>query len=108
MKSMKLEDKEIDNCEPCMVSDKQEYPYGLKLQLEHESVEKLGLSKIPEVGSYVIIMARAYVCNTHEMEHGDKIKKSFGLQITDMDLKPAKAPIDEKKIYDHKEENGEY
>ena len=100
MKSMKLDEKEMNNCQPCMVSDKQEYPYGLKLQLEHDSVEKLEMSTIPAVGSYVTILARAYVCNKNESEYGDEIMKSFGLQITDMEIKLAKTPIDESKLYD--------
>lgn len=72
----KMADKEVKEHTP-------EYPYGLKLNLDHESIKKLGMEKMPEMGKYMMLHAKVEVTDIHESEG----HKSLGLQITDMSLK---------------------
>lgn len=64
------------------------YPYGLSLQLDNDSLEKLGLATMPEVGTTVTVQAKATVtgCSANQYERDGKTetRKSCSLQITDM------------------------
>lgn len=55
------------------------YPYGLKLSLDHETLNNLGMKNLPKVGSHVHIHARAHVASVSQNEdmHGKKGKKSM-------------------------------
>lgn len=71
------------------VEDKPNYPYGLKITLDADTIEKLGLSDLPEVGSKVQIVAVAEVVNVRkDSEYGDVAKHSIELQIQDMEASP--------------------
>jgi hypothetical protein len=64
------------------------YPWGLSLRLEEESLEKLGLSTLPKVGTEFIIVARACVTEVseHESTESDGKRQSLGMQIEAMSL----------------------
>lgn len=66
-----------------------EYPYGLELCLDCDTLEKLGVKELPAVGSVMKIQAMATVVSVSErMEHGEKddTDKRMSLQITHMSL----------------------
>ncbi len=87
LKNMKLEKKDRESmCEPC---EPPLYPYGLCLHLDDESLGKLGLDKLPEVGSKMQVTAVAEVQDVGEFKrHDGKTNRSVRLQITDMELAP--------------------
>lgn len=64
------------------------YPYGLRLDLNNESLDKLGIKGLPASGKVMKIVAEAKVESTSERQerNGDK-HRSVGLQITSMSLK---------------------
>jgi hypothetical protein len=63
------------------------YPYGLCLQLSNSTLEKLGWTKLPAVGSTVTVIAQATVVSTGERQEQDgDTEQNVSLQITDMDL----------------------
>lgn len=71
----------------------QRYPYGLCLHLDDEVVAKLGLSKLPEVGKPIMLVAKVDVSSVSSNEYtteGGKVetRESMSLQITDMMLAP--------------------
>lgn len=74
-------------CEP----DPPKYPWGLCIDLNEDSLKKLGIDTMPEVGSTMSIVARADVQSASESQYnGDKEKRmSLSLQITDMAVAPA-------------------
>lgn len=85
MVSMKCDGSEQKPEMASIKSSDHEYPYGLKLYLDHASLKKLGIEELPEVGSKIKIMAVAEVCDTHESEsklYGENC--SMNLQITEM------------------------
>lgn len=64
------------------------YPYGLEVNLEDESLKKLGLSSLPEAGETMTMLAQVKVsrASATDTANGGK-RKSLSLQITDMALK---------------------
>ena len=88
MKSMKREYKS----ELAAVPDrpKDDYPYGLCLHLDKDSLAKLGFKEALEVGTKVKIEAMAIVQSSSEHESIFNKDCSNGIQITDMNLKVSK------------------
>jgi len=84
--NMKMEDNE-EYAETALMGpeDVPTYPYCLKITLQDEQLQKLGLEEMPEVGSEVKILAIAKVTDLSETEVQDEgTEKRMGLQITDM------------------------
>jgi hypothetical protein len=83
------------------VAGDSEYPYGLSINLNSESIEALGLTTIPDVGSCYMVIARAEVKSTSTSEYDGEGKQSnISLQITDMALeKESKKKPMAQRIY---------
>jgi hypothetical protein len=78
--------EEYGTCEPS-AANAPEYPYGLTLSLNDESMTQLGMSTLPAVGSKVMITAMATVTSTSSDSRQDgDTEQRVGLQITDMEL----------------------
>jgi hypothetical protein len=64
-----------------------DYPYGLELRLDNETLDKLGIQTMKDVGEYCYIHAVAKVKSTSERQdeydEGDA-KRDMCLQITKM------------------------
>lgn len=74
------------------------YPYGLRITLDKDSLKKMNINKMPEVGSFIDLCAKAKVVSLSEDEQfGDK---SVTLQIVEMDFE---SPEQEKKEINHSE-----
>lgn len=75
-----------------------EYPYGLVITLNNETLGMLGLETLPVVGSALNIMARVKVAGVSQNERDEEgkqaIERMVELQITDMAFMPEK---EEKK-----------
>lgn len=80
---------------------KDQYPWGLRITLDNESLQRLGLNakSLPSVGDSVSIMAMANVCSvsTRTTDHGED--NYVELQITDIGLAPQKRD-DAKELKD--------
>lgn len=97
MKMTKEEAKEQYGA-PSMSGSAPEYPYGLRLDLDDGSMEKLGLDKLPEVGSSMMISARVEVCCASETKTYDgDTERRLGLQITAMQVGKDTAGSDKAK-----------
>ena len=78
--------------------DEPKYPYGLCLSLCEDSMEKLGITVLPEIGSEMMIKAKVYVKSTRAyetMEDGED--KGMELQITDMEIMPAEGQVNNEQ-----------
>jgi len=63
------------------------YPWGLCIQLNDESLKKLGVDKLPQAGTEVTIIAKAQVSRVSENQtQGGESEASMELQITDMTM----------------------
>lgn len=101
LKNMKMTPKEAkEQYEPKSL-DSPQYPYGLCLNLDNDSLEKLGIP-IPAVGQELSLTAKVEVTSVsqYDSKNGHK-NSSISLQITDMALEKSKQKVDSKKIYDN-------
>jgi len=84
-----------------LAAESPRYPYGLRISLDNDSLEKLGMEGMPEVGSKSLLYAEVEVTHVSQDEMaGEKPRKSLGLQITRMTLmsnNPGKTP--EEALY---------
>jgi hypothetical protein len=82
--------KEEDYSKPAstIVADEPKYPWGLQVRLENEQLDKLGLDKMPAVGSTMLLTARVEVCETgeYQAQKGGAERRNITLQITDLGL----------------------
>lgn len=80
-------EKEVPSHGP--MGHKEQYPYGTRIELEHEQLNKLGMSQSPKVGDKMKLHAHVTVhrASHSEDEHGGGPRRSVGLQITKMKLK---------------------
>jgi hypothetical protein len=66
-------------------ADAPKYPWGLCIDLDDETIEKLGLSKLPDAGTEVHLVAKAVVSSTSQYDtQGGETESRMSLQITDM------------------------
>lgn len=92
MASMKRSKSKGESDSPKVSSTHDNYPYGLHLNLEHESMKKLALKDMPKAGSTVHVHAKAKVTHTEtRTSDGGEPRHSVGLQITHMKLGSSKA-----------------
>ena len=61
------------------------YAYGLRLELDDDALEKLGITELPKVGDELMITAKVCVVSTStsERQGGDE-ESRICLQITDL------------------------
>lgn len=76
------------------------YPYGLQLCLNDGSLEKLGITELPKVGTELLVMAKVRVTGVRssEQQGGDK-EDTIDLQVTDMALSAPTESVDAKALY---------
>jgi hypothetical protein len=103
MKSMKLTKSEATEAMPKVAEQEAPaYPWGLRLELNDESMKKLGLDKLPEVGEAMMLRAKVVVERVSQNDTKDGKRQDMSLQITDMEIgddeKEEGAPV-EQKLY---------
>lgn len=71
---------------------KPEYPYGLRINLDNGTLEKLGMSTLPEIDAEFKVTALACVVSVsqNESQGSDAPYRSVELQIEMMEIKAAK------------------
>lgn len=87
MVHMQMDKKQVEPKEGHS-EDEQQYPYGLQLNLDKDSMEKLGMKEMPKMGQTMMMQGKAIVTNMHESEG----HKSIGLQITHMGMMDEEKP----------------
>lgn len=66
--------------------DEPAYPYGLTLHLNTETLQRLGVTELPQVGTKVRIVAIAEVSSvSRNMERDGDERRELGLQVQDME-----------------------
>lgn len=67
--------------------DGPKYPWGLQINLNEDSLEKLGVTALPATGTEVTLVAKATVTGTSENQtEGEGTRSNMTLQITDLQL----------------------
>ena len=105
LKNMKMDAKEAkEYAQPAALNTSPAYPYGLKIDLNKEGMEKLGIKKMPDIGQKMFLHAIVEVCCVNESKTlgGDEYR-SMSLQITDMQVDAIKEKVNTeeaaKKLY---------
>ena len=63
------------------------YPYGLSIDLDDGSMEKLGITALPKVGTEMMIAAKVVVKSVSSNQYeGSDTESRMCLQITDMEI----------------------
>lgn len=86
LKSMKISaaEREKRNTPAETSATPDAYPWGLSLNLENDTLDKLGL-ELPAVGDELVLVARVKVTSVSSREgEGESKARSASLQITDM------------------------
>ena len=85
MVSMKRDRKEKKEAEVAPSKNYDDYPYGLSMSLEHDSLNKLGIKKLPKVGKKVKLRLHAKVTRVSDSQSEDgRQDRSVHLQVTHM------------------------
>jgi hypothetical protein len=76
--------KEMENAVPPVSDGKgPKYPWGLQLRLENESLDKLGITTLPEVGKECRVVGVAKVVSVEQRDReGGETRRHVELQIT--------------------------
>ena len=84
MKATAEETREMSGAE---ISDAPQYPYGLTIDLDDGSLEKLGITALPKVGTEMMVTARCVVKSISSYDtQGGEAESRVCLQITDMEI----------------------
>lgn len=82
--------KEKKKSEPCCVGidgNPNPYPWGLSLHLERDTLDKLGMKQLPNVGIELRMVAIVKVTSVNQSaREGENEQASVGLQITSMQV----------------------
>lgn len=106
MKMAKMTRKDADGSigaasPPKSAKNKETVPYGLHLRLDHESLKKLGVTKLPKVGSKMHVHAIAHVHSIEESDRDEEGKtgkrRNMELHLHQMSVAPHSATGEEKQ-----------
>jgi hypothetical protein len=67
-------------------SQKEQYPYGLRIRLSEAEMKKIGMNEMPKTGAVVMLTAKTKVVSTNESASENMNSKNCELQITHMDV----------------------
>lgn len=65
-----------------------DYPYGLVLNLDKDSLKKLGMDEMPDVGEMCMIHARGEITRVSQSAGENGEDKSVEIQITKLSVMP--------------------
>ena len=82
---LKKDPQPIDSKE---MFDEPMYSYGLCISLGKEELQKLGIEKLPEAGTDMILKAKAYVKTVRESQEKNGVEQNVELQICAMAIEP--------------------
>lgn len=100
--SMKLDPREARDSLCCAPdeSDGPKYPYGLRIDLDHEALTKLGIDTLPVAGSTATLQAQVEVVTATDESTQEGRRLHLTLQITDLALQLGGDKTAAQKLYD--------
>jgi len=86
LKSMKITKSQQEKATKPSMMEYPQYPYGLSIRLDNDSLKKLGIKELPEVGEKMTVIAKVEVTSASQNKSTGGDSKNVELQITDMCL----------------------
>lgn len=87
MVNLKMSREERKEQTEVMAMDEPQYPYGLCIDLDDDTLAKLGITSLPAVGTAIQFTARAVVKSTSSNQYeGSEPESRMSLQLTDMEI----------------------
>lgn len=104
--SMKLSKKERKENIPKVVSEGPSFPYGLRLCLDNDSLEKLGLKSLPKTGVKMTIQAIGEVVSVSQHESENNDDRRIEIQIHDLGIEGGGPKMEETLRDGYRKLNG--
>jgi hypothetical protein len=79
------------------IADKEQYPYGLRLELNSEALMKLGIKKMPPIGDEYRIIAIGKITSTSQNANESVESTRMEIQLMRMAMKHDESSVEEKK-----------
>jgi hypothetical protein len=79
------------NHDECAVSDQESFPYGLRLNLDDESLTKLGIKDLPGVGEAWIVVGIGKVASVSKSDNERRTNRDVSIQLEKLEVGPLKA-----------------
>ncbi len=95
--SMELTKKEGSRQNEAVLSEAPAFPFGLSVHLHDESLDKLNIEELPEVGAEFTMNTTVKATAVSEEETTEGVRRSVTLQITEMEI--FHAEDDGEKLY---------
>lgn len=100
VKISKAERKKMSEPSSLAEGDQPLYPWGLSISLDTETLTKMGIDTLPDVGESYMLIAKVDVTNVSSNESEGGKSRSVGLQITDLCLEDADSIAGKKNVID--------
>lgn len=81
-------DRKKDRAEQAI--DTPSFPYGLSLDLDKDSLQKLGFKDLPDVGEKMNVVAVGVVTSANEHKSERSSHRSITVQLQQLDVSPAR------------------
>lgn len=94
---LKRSKKEKKDSDIAIDTSREDYSYGLRVDLNDEEITKLGIP-LPDVGASMVIVAQAKVISVRESADTNGKDRNIELQITKMKLEPYKEEDSKKAV----------
>lgn len=96
---MKLSKKQ-SKAEVCGLSDEKgpRYPYGLSINLDSDSMKKLGFSELPEVGTKMIVVGLGRITSASEHSSQSGTHRDMSIQLERVEIEPFVKATDETAL----------
>lgn len=86
MKVTKADRKEREKGYAIAPGGGEDYPYGLRISLDADSMKKLGITSLPKAGKTVKVVAECCVKSTSVDDRDGRTERRMELQIEKMDV----------------------
>lgn len=87
--SMKLSKREAKGDSP-VAESRPRFPYGLSINLDDDSLTKLGISTLPEVGAEMLVVGVGIVESVNEHKRQSGSDRNISIQLQKLEVGPLK------------------
>lgn len=87
-------------------ADSPQYPYGLQIRLDNASLDKLGMTKLPKVGTKVMVHGMGVITSVSQHESKNNDSRNVEIQLHELAVDRAEPMSKEERNELSREEFG--